>query len=74
MKRVIDSVKPGSIILLHDGDNTNATTDRSATLAALPGIIRGLKDRGYNIVRLDQLLSVQPYLPVCSALAANRKG
>jgi peptidoglycan/xylan/chitin deacetylase (PgdA/CDA1 family) len=68
VSRVLDSVQPGSIILLHDGDNTNQGTDRSATLSALPGIIEGLRARGYDIVRLDQLLSIQPYLPTCDGL------
>ncbi len=66
--RVLSSVQPGSIILLHDGDDTNDGTDRSATLAALPGIIEGLRAKGYNFVRLDGLLSVDPYLPTCDGL------
>ena len=68
VNRVLSSVKPGSIILLHDGDDTNQGTDRSATLAALPGIIEGLRAKGYDFVRLDKLLSVDPYLPGCSGL------
>lgn len=68
VSRVLDSVKPGSIILLHDGDNTNDGTDRSATLAALPGIINGLRERGYEFARLDELLSVDPYLPSCDGM------
>jgi peptidoglycan/xylan/chitin deacetylase (PgdA/CDA1 family)/predicted MFS family arabinose efflux permease len=63
--RVLDSVHPGSIIALHDGDDTKSTTDRSATLAALPRIIDGLRQRGYSIVRLDALLSLPPYLSSC---------
>jgi len=70
VSRVLDSVQPGSIILLHDGDDTNQGTDRSATLNALPGIIEGLRAKGYDIVRLDQLLSIQPYLPTCDGLQA----
>jgi peptidoglycan/xylan/chitin deacetylase (PgdA/CDA1 family) len=65
VKRVLDGVKPGSIVLLHDGNDTNQDVDRSATLQALPGIIQGLRDEGYTFVRLDQLLSVQPYLSQC---------
>ncbi len=65
VKRVLDGVKPGSIVLLHDGSDTNQGVDRSATLNALPGIIQGLRDEGYRFVRLDELLSVQPYLSSC---------
>lgn len=64
-RRVVDSVKPGSIILLHDGKDTDVQTDRSATLNALPGIIEGLQAKGYRIVRLDRLLAISPYLESC---------
>src|SRR5438093_7698996 len=64
-RRVLNSVKPGSIILLHDGKDTDHHADRSATLKALPGIIEGLRARGYNIVRLDRLLSIPGYLETC---------
>lgn len=50
-RRVLDAVRPGSIVLLHDGGG-----DRSQTLAALPGIIRSLKSRGYTFVTLTDLL------------------
>jgi cellulose synthase/poly-beta-1,6-N-acetylglucosamine synthase-like glycosyltransferase/peptidoglycan/xylan/chitin deacetylase (PgdA/CDA1 family)/spore germination protein YaaH len=41
----------GSIILLHDGGG-----DRSATVAALPVLIQALRDRGYTIVPVSQLM------------------
>jgi cellulose synthase/poly-beta-1,6-N-acetylglucosamine synthase-like glycosyltransferase/peptidoglycan/xylan/chitin deacetylase (PgdA/CDA1 family)/spore germination protein YaaH len=41
----------GSIILLHDGGG-----DRSATVAALPVLIQALRDRGYQIVPVSQLM------------------
>jgi cellulose synthase/poly-beta-1,6-N-acetylglucosamine synthase-like glycosyltransferase/peptidoglycan/xylan/chitin deacetylase (PgdA/CDA1 family) len=41
----------GNIILLHDGGG-----DRSATVRALPGIIEGLRSRGFQIVGIDNLL------------------
>ncbi len=49
-QRVLDAVKPGSIILMHDGGG-----DRSQTIAALPVIIKALKARGYSMVTLTQL-------------------
>jgi len=50
--RTITGVKPGSIVLLHDGDGYNADGDRTQTAASLPGIITGLRERGYEFVTL----------------------
>jgi peptidoglycan/xylan/chitin deacetylase (PgdA/CDA1 family) len=46
-RRVLSSVRPGSIVILHDGGG-----DRSATLAALPTIVRGIRKRGLRLVAL----------------------
>jgi len=68
-RSVVRSVRPGSIILLHDGEDTRDVTDRSVTVAALPGIIRDLQSNGYRFVRLDELLHLPPYLPTCAVVA-----
>lgn len=49
--RVLSRVRPGSIILLHDGGG-----DRSSTVAAFPHIVAGLKAKGYRMVTVSQLL------------------
>ena len=49
---VVKRVRPGSIVLLHDGGG-----DRRATIAALPVIISSLKAKGYRFVTLDELAS-----------------
>lgn len=59
--RVVDGVCAGGVITLHDGSGLQGTADRSATLAALPVIIDGLRARGLRIVRLDELLRIEPY-------------
>lgn len=41
--RVLGQVRPGSVVLLHDGGG-----DRSQTVAALGGILKTLKARGYT--------------------------
>ncbi|WP_370368932.1 polysaccharide deacetylase family protein [Catenulispora sp. GP43] len=41
--RVLGHVRPGSVVLLHDGGG-----DRSQTVAALGGILKALKARGYT--------------------------
>lgn len=46
-RRVLAAVRPGSIVELHDGGG-----DRSATLAALPAIVRGIRHRHLKLVAL----------------------
>ena len=60
-QRILDGVRPGSIIVLHDGIDGNLTADRSVLAVALPIILRGLQARGLHAVRLDQLLGISPY-------------
>lgn len=48
-KRTLDGAYAGSIISLRDGN--------PETVKALPGIIKGLKDKGYHIVTVDTLLA-----------------
>lgn len=52
VRRTLDGARPGSIILLHDGDGYNPDGDRLQTAAALPGIIEGLKRMGYGFATL----------------------
>jgi peptidoglycan/xylan/chitin deacetylase (PgdA/CDA1 family) len=46
-KAVLANIEPGSIVELHDGGG-----NRSATLKALPGIIKGIRARGLTLVAL----------------------
>jgi peptidoglycan/xylan/chitin deacetylase (PgdA/CDA1 family) len=50
-------LRPGAIILLHDGDGYDPAGDRSQTAAALPGIIQDARDAGYSLRPLGELLS-----------------
>ena len=52
VRRTLDGVEPGSIILLHDGDGYNPDGDRMQTAAALPIIIDRLKEQGYEFATL----------------------
>jgi peptidoglycan-N-acetylglucosamine deacetylase len=47
---VLTQARPGSIVLLHDGGG-----DRSQTVQALPTIIEGLLERGYEFATVDAL-------------------
>jgi peptidoglycan-N-acetylglucosamine deacetylase len=51
--RTVRGVRPGSIVLLHDGDGYDADGDRSQTADALPQIIRALREQGYRFVALE---------------------
>jgi peptidoglycan/xylan/chitin deacetylase (PgdA/CDA1 family) len=46
---VLSRVEPGSIVLMHDGGG-----DQSATLRALPRIIRGIRHMGLELVAIDR--------------------
>ncbi len=45
--RVLRAVRPGSIVILHGGGG-----DRSATVASLPAIIRGIRRKGLRLVEI----------------------
>jgi peptidoglycan-N-acetylglucosamine deacetylase len=62
-QRVLAQVKPGSIIISHDGGGP-----RGQTLAAYPGIIRQLRARGYRIVTVLQMLGYRPVYEPCIKL------
>ena len=47
-KRVLRGVRPGSIVLLHDGGG-----DAAQTIAALQRIIAGIRKMGLDLVTLD---------------------
>ncbi len=49
--RVLNKIKPGYIILLHDG-----RLDRTKTVQALPLLLKGLREQGYKVVPLSELL------------------
>ena len=52
---VLKAAKPGAIVLMHD-----AGGDRSQTIAALPRIVAGLRERGYKLVSVPKLLDDAP--------------
>lgn len=55
VQNVLGSIKAGDIVLMHDGGG-----DRSQTLAALPQIIQGIKDKGLKPVTVNKLLLDDP--------------
>jgi len=51
-RRSVDGTRPGTILLLHDGDGYDENGDRTQTADALPRIISELRSREYRFVRL----------------------
>ena len=54
-RNVLDNVRPGEIILMH------SCKYREATVQALPLIIEGLQEKGYQMVNLSELLQKPAY-------------
>ena len=65
-KHILERVRPGSIILLHDGIDGVIGADRSVVVEALPIILQGLQDLGLKPVTLDKLLGTPAFLPNCT--------
>ncbi|MER3446013.1 MAG: hypothetical protein C4291_03880 [Candidatus Dadabacteria bacterium] len=55
--RVKRSVKDGSIIVLHDGDEIRENAERMEVVKALPGVIESLSDLGFEFVRPDEIIN-----------------
>lgn len=61
---IINKVKPGKIVLLHDGYGTEHDTqhaDKSLTVQVLPIVIKELEAQGYRFVTIPELLGIEPY-------------
>jgi peptidoglycan/xylan/chitin deacetylase (PgdA/CDA1 family) len=63
--RILAGVRPGSIILLHDGLDGDVTSERTVVVKALPPILAGLRARHLTPVRLDRLLGRPGYGDHC---------
>jgi peptidoglycan/xylan/chitin deacetylase (PgdA/CDA1 family) len=54
-KKILSKVKPGSIIVFHDGLNLNHGVDRENTIKALRIVITELKKESYKFVSLNEI-------------------
>jgi peptidoglycan/xylan/chitin deacetylase (PgdA/CDA1 family) len=66
VRQVLAQVRPGSIIVSHDGGGP-----RGETLAAYPAIIASLRARGYRLVTIPELLGFRPVYRPCVLLCAG---
>ncbi len=55
-RRVRKRLRPGAIVLLHDGDGYDPEGDRMQTADALPGVIEDARSAGYEFAPLSELL------------------
>jgi peptidoglycan/xylan/chitin deacetylase (PgdA/CDA1 family) len=60
-KKILKKIKPGSIITLHDGRDTQINYSRENIIKALPAIIDGIRSSGFEIVPLDRLIGEKAY-------------
>jgi peptidoglycan-N-acetylglucosamine deacetylase len=58
MQDMLTRVRPGSIILAHDG----GIPDRTKTLQTLPMLLKGLQARGFKMVDVTQLLKAAQHI------------
>jgi peptidoglycan/xylan/chitin deacetylase (PgdA/CDA1 family) len=55
VENVLSEAHPGGIVLLHDGGIGGGNPNRAATVEALPRILDGLRERGYEPVTVPDL-------------------
>ncbi len=58
--RALRLIRPGSVLLLHDG----ADSKRGVTVQALPILLAGLRARGYRCVTVPELFHIRGDLPL----------
>lgn len=68
VSRVVRQATPGGIVLLHDGGGP-----RKNTVAALPSMIKKLRDKGYRFVTIPELLEYEEKQKQKTITAQNKK-
>jgi len=56
-RRIRRGLRPGAILLLHDGDGYDPLGDRSQTADALPGIVADVRAAGYTFAPISELFA-----------------
>ena len=51
--KILASLRPGAILLLHDTSET--------TILILAGLLKSIRERGYQVIRLDKMINLNPY-------------
>jgi peptidoglycan/xylan/chitin deacetylase (PgdA/CDA1 family) len=53
LNKILSALKPGAIVLLHDTSET--------TVAILPELLKAIRNKGFQVVRLDKMINLNPY-------------
>jgi peptidoglycan-N-acetylglucosamine deacetylase len=53
LNKILSALKPGAILLLHDTSET--------LVAILPELLKAIRYKGFQIVRLDKMVNLNPY-------------
>lgn len=69
-RRAVAKVRPGSIVIFHDGFDAKGG-DRAATVAAVELTIAALSSRGFEFTTVDRLLGVKAYREGAARLASS---
>ena len=56
VRRTMAGIEPGCVLLLHDGRGIEPEPDASQVVQALPAIVGGLREQGYELVTLSTLI------------------
>jgi peptidoglycan-N-acetylglucosamine deacetylase len=59
-KRVERQIRGGDAILLHDGGHVSLGADRAQTVIATENLVRKYKDKGYEFVTIEKMLTRGP--------------
>lgn len=62
---VLAQIEPGSIVLLHDGNDLDQDVARPETVEAVGEVIDRLTAEGYSFTTVDQLLGIPAYAESC---------
>jgi peptidoglycan/xylan/chitin deacetylase (PgdA/CDA1 family) len=61
LARTLRRVRPGSIVLCHDGYPQADACERPATVALVNALVRALRAQGYGFVTIPDLLGIPEY-------------
>jgi peptidoglycan-N-acetylglucosamine deacetylase len=53
LSKILSSLKPGAILLLHDTSET--------TVLILTRLLTAIREKGYQVIRLDKMINLNPY-------------